>query len=616
MTALFAVSANADDAVERPSGSRLLPSETVLFVRVADAYELRERWGDTALGKMANDEEMKPFLENIYGSAKDAFAEGMEEEELDIALDDLLILPQGEIWFALVSPEGSQPIPVLLIDVGAELETAEKLLDKAKSEAENDGIEIETEDFNDTELNIYKGVGPRNRDIAQFERDGIIVLAADLDLAKTILQRWDGEAVENDEGEPLPTLADNDHYKAIMSRCQGSAKERPQIAFYVDPIGIFKSANAGTTAGALSVGFISTLGLDGLHGVGGSLIMPEEEFDLITHLHVLLETPRSGVIEMVALGAGETNPEDFAPANAMNYATLHWKVDETYDAFDRLYGTFFSDQSIEEEIEERLSGPLEIDFKKEIIEQLEGRVTYLSWVEEPVRINGNTHLVGFKLKDAEAFRTTLATLIEKAPEESYETRSTGGIEFYHFSEDADAVAERAKEREERRRERAERDGREPPEERVSFEVRRPEGCVGIIGDYIIATDSLSLFQKAIECHDGTADRLVDTDDFVLVRKNIRTLAGKNGAPGMISYDRPEIGMKMWYDIANAASTREALADRENNEAFQVLNKALEDTPLPPFEVIKRYLAPGGAVMMNNESGFHYTGFSLKAVEEE
>jgi hypothetical protein len=38
---------------------------------------------------------------------------------------------------------------------------------------------------------------------------------------------------------------------------------------------------------------------------------------------------------------------------------------------------------------------------------------------------------------------------------------------------------------------------------------------------------------------------------------------------------------------------------------------LEQHPLPPFEVLQRYLAPGGTVVVDDDTGLHYTDFSLR-----
>ncbi|MFH1266305.1 MAG: hypothetical protein ABIK89_11305 [Planctomycetota bacterium] len=50
---------------------------------------------------------------------------------------------------------------------------------------------------------------------------------------------------------------------------------------------------------------------------------------------------------------------------------------------------------------------------------------------------------------------------------------------------------------------------------------------------------------------------------------------------------------------------------ENNPFLKTLDTALEENPLPPFAVIQRYLAPGGAMLVDDETGLHYTSFSLR-----
>ena len=53
------------------------------------------------------------------------------------------------------------------------------------------------------------------------------------------------------------------------------------------------------------------------------------------------------------------------------------------------------------------------------------------------------------------------------------------------------------------------------------------------------------------------------------------------------------------------------AGAQDNPFLQTLNQALEDNPLPPFAVIRKYLAPTGSILRSDDSGFHYIGFSLR-----
>jgi hypothetical protein len=49
----------------------------------------------------------------------------------------------------------------------------------------------------------------------------------------------------------------------------------------------------------------------------------------------------------------------------------------------------------------------------------------------------------------------------------------------------------------------------------------------------------------------------------------------------------------------------------NNPLFKSLDQALKDNPLPPFSVLAQYLSPGGGMMVNDETGIHYSTFTLK-----
>ena len=71
-------------------------------------------------------------------------------------------------------------------------------------------------------------------------------------------------------------------------------------------------------------------------------------------------------------------------------------------------------------------------------------------------------------------------------------------------------------------------------------------------------------------------------------------------------------MRALYELATSQTIRQQLATRaDGNRFFGALHEALRDNPLPPFSVVAQYLAPGGAMLTNDETGFHYTAFTLR-----
>src|SRR5439155_757791 len=144
------------------------------------------------------------------------------------SLGDLLALPQGEVAFGLIAPDGAQPAAVLIVDVGDQIANARKVLEKGAAAIENAGGVKSTETAGDTSITVYVVGGDANRTLA----------------------------------------------------------------------------------------------------------------------HLLLESPRGGILKMIALKAGETTPESWVPADAASYITFHWDAQETYSELTKIYNSFAGDNAL------------------------------------------------------------------------------------------------------------------------------------------------------------------------------------------------------------------------------------------------------------------------------
>ncbi len=58
---------------------------------------------------------------------------------------------------------------------------------------------------------------------------------------------------------------------------------------------------------------LPVLGVDGIQGVGGSLIVRPDDFDSISHTHLLLASPRKSLLEVIRPKSGSTDPEVWSP---------------------------------------------------------------------------------------------------------------------------------------------------------------------------------------------------------------------------------------------------------------------------------------------------------------
>jgi len=558
----------------RPPSAKLLPERTAVLLSVADVRDLSQRFMNTAMGRMSRDPQMRPFVDHLYASLAEAVAS--VEDRIGLSLPELLAIPQGEITLALIAPKDAPPDFLFLLDAGSHVSGARELLRRGTEALDQSGADRSEQRVAGTKFVVYDGVGRRNRTLAYFEKDGAIVVGSNVGMLTEFLARWNGE-----KGT---TLADNRRFAAVMRQCRGAEGEPPQLIWYADPILLMQSIAQENAGVRIAVAMLPTLGLDGLQGVGGSLAMDVGQFDSIAHTHLLLDNPRTRVLELLALDSGDMQPESWVPGDAASYATLHWKIDKTYKTLTDLVDGFRGEGALSRLLQRRIKDRIGLDLEKDLLPALAGRITHVTWVERPVTPTSQRTLVAFKLNDA----ASVAGVLEKLSRQNqqYVTRQTYvGKEYYTF-----VPPQR---------------GDRPPNPRA------PVPCFGIVEDCLVIADRPSIIEKALLTARDPSNSLAEALDFKLIASKIRRRCGGT-KPAMITFTRPEEGMRILYEMAVADQSREQLRKRaQRNPLFKTLNTALETNPLPPFAVLQRYLAPEGAMVVDDQNGIHYMGFTLR-----
>jgi hypothetical protein len=563
---------------QRPTAPRLLPKDTLAYVRVADMPELIKRFQDTSVGRISQDAQVRPLLDHLWGSLLDATQE--LEVQLGVSLQDLLSIPQGETCLALVAPETGFPAVVLLLDADDQMPLVDKILEQAEFALFEQGAQrtIEEIDGTDMILNQWPG-GGRRPQLAYVVRDGTLLVGSNSTVIRSMVNAWDGRSTTQ--------LADNTAFTAIMKRCVGDEGEQPQITFFVDALELTKRVARGNFAGQALIALLPALGLDGIRGLGGSLALATEQYDNVAHIHLLLDSPRKGVLEIPALRGGDLTPESWVPSDAVSYTSLHWDFAASYTALRTLFDSIRGEGALDREVGRRLSDPLGIEFERDFLNALDGRVTIVSWMVRPARLNSRANLLGLKLKDPKAFRKTWQRIMEQFPGQ-LERQALGANEYWKIRVP------------------------QPPADRPDRPLlREPDPVVAIMDDYLLLTDSSELLKHVLVTRGSVAGSLAGELDFKLIASRIRRQAGGEN-PGMLSFNRPEESLRLLYELATADTTRQRLQSQaEGNRFFGALEGALKDNPLPPFAVIARYLAPGGSLITNDATGFHYTSFTLR-----
>ena len=580
-------------SAERPSSDSILPETTVVYLQAHNVREFVEKMSDTNGGKMMADERIAPLVGEVWQSVLDQYAK--VEDNIGLSLEEIQSLPAGEICFAVIAPKRKTPAVVLMIDTDEESEVVTKALERGREFAGEQGIEFEVEEGEAIEFETFKIDGQK---ISYFNRGGTLVLGTNQDVLADMVTRWDGGKVEK-----IRPLKENRKFITIMNRCRGTKEVPVDMRFFVDPISFAKSATRGNVMAQGALNFLPILGLDGLLGIGGSVIIDEMEFESVSHLHVLLSNPRNGIFEMMALKPGAYDPQPWVPENSVVYMSTSWDVAKMYAEFEKIYDSFSGDGALQEEIDDEINDELGIDLKEDLIDQLDGRVTYVQWVgEESAVFNGQTNSLGVALKDPDKFQEVIDVFLERIREEEgddqIEEKDYGGVTYWQQPDES--VEEQ----------------KEEVEEDVPVAVRIPQPCFGLLDDHLIISDSPDFMKHAIDTARGKHKPLEDLEEFRYVSRQMNRLLGTD-VPGAVLYSRPEETMRMIFKAIKEDKTGEFLDEMAEENGFVAsIRDALKDNPLPDFEEIKHYFPASGAFVTNDDTGYHILGFQLKSSQKK
>jgi hypothetical protein len=610
---------------ERPSAMKLFPEESVVFIRMANAHEFAERFKETGTGRMLQDPQVRPLVERLYGNVGELYAD-KAEEILGITWDDLQNLPKGEVAFAIVARPNALPAFLLLVDQGEEPSIAERLVDRALELAGEKGAEFSTEEISDVEVTVVSNPESDTQELGIFQRENTIVAATDPEVLRQLIWHWDGEdadpakfkrekkpakraddsedapaddaegsdedadqaEAETDEEEaefvPGRTLAETDRFVTILRSCRRPQDPPPHVIFYIDPIELVRGFGHDNGGVQFAMGLLPALGVDGLLAAGGALTYATDEYSELSQYHILLENPRSGVLQLPAFENGDTTPQPWVPFETETYMGMNWNLRTTYDRLVALIDKYRYEGATEKFVKEKISDKIGADLPSEILDNLKGRFTWMIGYERPSRFRGQQHTIAAELKDEEAMRDTIKKVMEKYPD-VFEERTFGNVTYHAIL---------------------------PPGLRDMPEEERPaEPFVATMDGYLFLGGSCKLFERCVAARDGTVERLIDSDDYA----RATTVLGRETAgltPALFSVSRIEETMHQWYDLLLSEKTRELIDEnKEDNQFLASLSDALDEHPLPPFEVLAPYFAPAGGILYDTDNGYHGIGFTLR-----
>ncbi len=561
---------------QRPTAPKLFSQKTLLYARVDDTRELKAKLAQSLGGRLAEDPQLKPILGSFYSTFAN-LAQGMQDV-VGVNLDELLSIPNGELAIALV-PTKTTPVICALLEAGDELPAVELMIGRLESRISSSGGTKSTKEVGKITVNQIRNGTREDQQLGFFLNAGVLVVCNNAEYAETLAQIWQGSGIDH------KSLADNRDFTTIMSRCVGTTGERPQASFYANPLALYREVAKANSSSLFVLATLKTLGIDGIKGLGGSAILAPNDFDSILHAHLLLDTNRRGVLRAVRPKSGSTEPEAWVNDKVVSYGTMNWDVAKTLKAVAEIVDTFGGENMFENNVIARGSSQTGIDLRKDFLDLLNDRVSLAQLILPTKRINSQSNLVGIHIKDTQRLKAdVLPKLFNKikSSEGRWTSKTIGDSTIYYLDIKND---------------------------NPNIRVQQP--AFGIVGKELLASDSIESIEQAIRTLSSGDDLLSDSIEFKLVRDRIKAQL-KDKETSIMSYQRPEESLRLFYDLANDPENINRLESvSENNPLFTALVTALKGRNLPPFEVIAKYLAPSGAFVVEEEDGLHYTTFSLR-----
>lgn len=554
-TLSLTTAAFADD--EDRFGADLLPPQTLLYFSVPDVTALQESLGESLAGQLLADEAVQPIREEIEQKLEE-LSEKLNDE-IGLTISDLCNLFSGEVTFAIVEKPTRKLALLMLIDCGDNEATVESLLEKldgaaveagcTKKEVDISGISVTMFDLPVEEEVPFKKMG-------YFAADGYVVFGSEQAALESVIERW--------ESSDAGTLADDKVYAYISEACRFDDETDPAAEWYVNPIGLTKSAiqmaQGQLPQAGIALGIIPVLGLDKFRAMGGAYTVAAGDFDAYTASLLYVDQPTSGVLNLFQFPPDIQTPPEWVPAEVSMYAAANWDVKGAFDTIQGLLAMFNLSAQFDQALEALKEGDFPIDVEADIIANLNGHFhVYQPDAEVDSENPVPLMVVAVGVQNEENVSKLLA---KAAAMEGFEgkQREFGGQTIYEMSSDDSGQT-------------------------VGVAVTR---------GHLIMTSQVESLERIIRSTDGE---------------------------GSLANDPTFKGLADFFPEKTSMISFQRTASSQTRQAWEMMLEQLpEEFPidlskLPDYEVLEKYMRPQASYCAPDEHGAKFVGYTLTETVE-
>ncbi len=613
---------------------QLLPATTKGFISTHDVNEVRKKFNETQLGEMAADPLMQPFVEDF----KKQIGAKLERagRKLGIKWADMEDVYGGEVSAALIQPDPKDKNShalVLTIEITGKRKEADDLLKKIDvNQKANKAVKSTLKDSG-IDITVYTQPlreGEKVPEKTFFFISGDQIVFSDHQPTITgIIRRLDGKAAD--------TLASIVAFQETLKKCADAAKgTRHHVRWFVEPFG-YVEANRAAQGGRKRRGtdllkVLQTQGFTAAQGLGGHVFFNTDAVEILHRTYVYAPAINRGpndkskdkynlAMRMLdfpnSANMDDLEPQQWALPDVATYLTFNWKMRQAFDHAETLVDAIIGDKGAFKEIWQSLkvdvNGP-QIDIYKDLLNHLGTRATLLTDVKLPVELKSERLLALIEVKNADAVAKTVEKAFIKDPqakkrvfqgkviwEITQEDGLAGDTELMIEGTGFVSAVEAA-----------------PPkkEEEEEEEAKLPNMAITVFLDHLIVSTHVEFIQEFI-AHQADPTSLAQQADYQQVRPALVALGSNRDSFRFFS--RTDESYRATYELLKQGKLPEAetmLARLLNSmlgprEEGVIRKQEIDGSKLPEFDLVKKYLGPGGLFVQSEDNGWWLVGCLLK-----
>lgn len=609
---------------------KIFPDSTKGFFSIQNTTELVQRWEKTQLGLLLQRPEMKEFAVDLRQQLGQRIS-----TRFGLSLDDIRLVPSGEVAAGVVAPVGQTPGIVFLFDVTekipetrAFLVELEKIFVQRKAKKNNVTIIGET-------ASVFTFPSARDdvveRRAVYLLTGNYLIISDQIYLIELISRRI--------KGERSRPLAEQPAYVKVIQRCKDDLlpeDTEPIMRWFIHPLELGEAirsiANSTLRRNTKSSPFevLAHVGFDAIHGIGGTIDLKAGNLEVVHRTNIFAPKPYRESMKMLAfINDSDMDPPSWMPNHVASGTSVSLNPLEVFDNFGPLFDSMVieADRGGWDEILRSMKEDpfgLQIDVRNELVQMLGQKVVYFTHYKMPITTESEKVLVAITIREGktEDVYKALQKLITDE-DMDFEQRRFQDFQIWQ-KRDISVRLERPK---------IDLVGGPPlpgnkkaaDNKADKFQENRgdqffPKGAFTIAADHLLFSNDAKYLEYILTRDPSKEELLQGATDFQAILKEFESTGLSENPRFIQSFARSADSIRPTYEMIRQGKLPESksiLAQGINmlltppDFEDEVRPSQIDGRKMPPFESIKQYFGPSGLVGVAESDGWFLKGFSIK-----